>query len=100
MTRRFLPLLAALAMGLFTAPLQGQTPCENGFAAGYPCDQVDLMGFVPSSSTGGELDGPLLPTDYAARYRLPMEDAMSGRQDSVQQQGAQHGTTTEGNAAE
>ena len=53
MTRRFLPLLATLVMGLFTAPLHGQTPCENGFAAGYPCDQVDLMGFVPSSSMGG-----------------------------------------------
>ena len=53
MMRRFLPLLAAMVMGLFTATLQGQTPCENGFAAGYPCDQVDLMGFVPSSSMGG-----------------------------------------------
>ena len=51
--RHFLPLLAVLAMGLLTAPLHGQTPCENGFAAGYPCDQVDLMGFVPSSSMGG-----------------------------------------------
>ena len=40
--------------GLFCAPLlSAQTPCENGFAAGYPCDQVDLMGFVPSSSMGG-----------------------------------------------
>ncbi len=33
--------------------LRSQTPCENGFAAGYPCDQVDLMSFVPSSALGG-----------------------------------------------
>ena len=40
--------------GLFCASLVlAQSPCENGVAAGYPCDQVDLMGFVPSSDMGG-----------------------------------------------
>ena len=48
--QRWIPLLL---MGLCLGQVWGQTPCENGFAAGYPCDQVDLMGFVPSSSMGG-----------------------------------------------
>lgn len=28
-------------------------PCENGMAGIYPCQLVDLMAFVPNSSTGG-----------------------------------------------
>ena len=50
-----LPSLLLVGLGLFLSvpTLQGQTPCENGFAAGYPCDQVDLMGFVPSGDMGG-----------------------------------------------
>ena len=44
-------LIAALIFWAFNT--WAQTPCENGFAAGYPCDQVDLMGFVASSSLGG-----------------------------------------------
>ena len=43
---------ALLGLWFGACTLWGQTPCENGFAAGYPCDQVDLMGFVPSSSMG------------------------------------------------
>ena len=43
-------LVALAALPLFSL---AQTPCENGFAAGYPCELVDLMGFVPSSSMGG-----------------------------------------------
>ena len=44
-------LLTAALIGTLTSG--AQTPCENGFAAGYPCDLVDLMGFVPSSNLGG-----------------------------------------------
>lgn len=48
---RIRTLLAAMAaLPLLTS---AQTPCENGLAAGYPCDQVDLMSIVPSSSMGG-----------------------------------------------
>ncbi len=46
--------LLLLTAGLIGTLTSGaQTPCENGFAAGYPCDLVDLMGFVPSSNLGG-----------------------------------------------
>ena len=46
--------LLLAGLGLFCASfLSAQTPCENGFAAGYPCDLVDLMGLVPSSDMGG-----------------------------------------------
>ena len=48
---RLFTLSTALIFGALT--LGAQTPCENGFAAGYPCDQVDLMGFVASSNLGG-----------------------------------------------
>lgn len=48
--RLFSTLLTLLALPMLTL---AQTPCENGFAAGYPCELVDLMGFVPSSSLGG-----------------------------------------------
>ena len=27
-----------------------QTPCENGLAGGYPCEDLDLMSFIPLSS--------------------------------------------------
>lgn len=29
-----------------------QTPCVNGMAAGFPCDKVDLMSFMPLSELG------------------------------------------------
>lgn len=48
--RSFAFLVTAVA---FSLAIRSQTPCENGFAAGYPCDAVDLMSFVPSSSLGG-----------------------------------------------
>ncbi len=28
-------------------------PCENGYAAEYPCHKVDLLSFVPSDDLGG-----------------------------------------------
>jgi len=31
---------------------QHLTPCENGMAGGYPCDNVDLLEFVPKSGLG------------------------------------------------
>lgn len=34
------------------APL-GLTPCVGGQAAGYPCDNVDLLAFLPLASIGG-----------------------------------------------
>lgn len=30
-----------------------QTPCEDGFADGYPCDQVDLYAVMPIEALGG-----------------------------------------------
>lgn len=32
---------------------QGFTPCSGGVAAGYPCQNVDLMAFLPNSTIGG-----------------------------------------------
>jgi choice-of-anchor B domain-containing protein len=31
----------------------GETPCQDGFAGIYPCQNVDLMAFLPLSSIGG-----------------------------------------------
>lgn len=31
----------------------GATPCINGFAGAYPCDNVDLLSFLPLSQMGG-----------------------------------------------
>jgi len=30
-----------------------QTPCSNGYVAGYPCENIDLWAFVPFSDMGG-----------------------------------------------
>ena len=46
--RRFLTLLA-----LASAPtLFAQTPCESGFADIYPCENIDLMSFIPLEDVG------------------------------------------------
>lgn len=34
------------------SPIYGQV-CDQGFAAGYPCSQVDLLAFLPHSSLSG-----------------------------------------------
>lgn len=31
----------------------GQTPCVNGMAGGYPCDNIELMGFMGIDELGG-----------------------------------------------
>lgn len=31
----------------------GQTPCMNGMSGGYPCDNLELMSFLPASVAGG-----------------------------------------------
>lgn len=33
-------------------PATGDAPCVNGFAAGYPCRDIDLLAFVPRSQLG------------------------------------------------
>ena len=49
---------AALALVLLTVPCAGthvaraQTPCVGGFAGPYPCENVDLMAYVPLSVFG------------------------------------------------
>lgn len=35
------------------APALEATPCVNGLAAGYPCNNVDLISFMPLGSIGG-----------------------------------------------
>ena len=41
---------------LLIAPLAaaGQTPCANGQAAGFPCQGIDLLAFLPTSDIGGQ----------------------------------------------
>ncbi len=34
-------------------PLSAQTPCVGGMAGVYPCDNVDLLAFVPLTAIGG-----------------------------------------------
>ncbi|MFM9986686.1 MAG: choice-of-anchor B family protein [Flavobacteriales bacterium] len=42
--------IAACTVALFTA--KAQTPCVNGMAGTYPCQNVDLLAFVPLSEMG------------------------------------------------
>lgn len=45
-------LLACLCAALTTITC-AQTPCENGMAGEYPCDNIDLLAFMPMSEIGG-----------------------------------------------
>ena len=36
----------------------GQTPCTNGFAGEYPCDNYDLLSHVPVSTLANSLGNP------------------------------------------
>ena len=54
-----------------------QTPCENGLAGGYPCEDLDLMSFIPLSSmnatSGNDSWGwtdPLDGNEYEIMVRL------------------------------
>ncbi|PCJ82028.1 MAG: hypothetical protein COA49_03445 [Bacteroidetes bacterium] len=38
---------------LFSSLALGQTPCVNGSAAGYPCQNVDFLSFMPGTQIGG-----------------------------------------------
>ena len=44
-------LLAVLSLAV--SSLFSQTPCENGMAGIYPCDNVDLMSTISLSELGG-----------------------------------------------
>lgn len=49
--------LASLCVSLFA---NGQTPCDNGMAAGYPCNDYDLMSHIPVAvlaNTSGNPEG-------------------------------------------
>lgn len=50
-------LLLTTCLLLTSALLQSQTPCVDGFAGIYPCDQVDLMSQLgPDEVGGGEMN--------------------------------------------
>jgi len=38
---------------LATSSLLAQSPCVDGMAGGYPCDNIDLLSVLPSSALGG-----------------------------------------------
>lgn len=42
-----------MCMTLLSLYCAAQTPCVNGMAGGYPCNNVDLIHFVPLSAFGG-----------------------------------------------
>lgn len=42
--------LTILILSLLTTFSYAQTPCENGFAGEYPCNEIDLMSFIPVST--------------------------------------------------
>lgn len=76
--------LAFLAIGLLPqvgeaqgvpAPILGKVSCTNGFAAGYPCKNVDLLAYLPRQAAGlilkdgnieGEMSGSWGWTDAAS----------------------------------
>ena len=37
----------------FSTSLSAQTPCVDGMAGGYPCENIDLLSFMPGSALGG-----------------------------------------------
>ena len=45
--------LGAFLLSAFVVNAQAQIPCVDGLAAGYPCENIDLMRFMPSSELGG-----------------------------------------------
>ena len=45
--------LAAFAVALLCGSSWSQTPCVNGMAGGYPCENVDLVSFMGSQEVGG-----------------------------------------------
>ena len=52
---------------IFTLFTQAQTPCIDGMAGGYPCENIDLLSFVEGSDIGGgdmnDIWGWVDPTD-------------------------------------
>jgi choice-of-anchor B domain-containing protein len=50
---RFAASLAASLWMLTCGLLQAQTPCENGFAGIYPCENMDLLAHLTSAEIGG-----------------------------------------------
>ncbi|MFK7756262.1 MAG: choice-of-anchor B family protein [Flavobacteriales bacterium] len=51
MIRKFLVSLAALV--LISSVSEAQTPCENGMAGPYPCNNVDLLSTISLEELGG-----------------------------------------------
>ncbi len=48
-----LPSLFASALLALTITAMAQSPCVDGMAAGYPCQNVDLLSFMPLDEVGG-----------------------------------------------
>jgi len=71
----YFTLSSALSLALFCAApvlLSAQSPCVGGLAAGYPCNEIDLMSHMsPSEIGGGEMSDiwgwtdPLDDSEYA-----------------------------------
>jgi len=47
----FIPLFALFSLSV--SSISAQTPCVNGTAAGYPCQNIDFLSFMPSNQLGG-----------------------------------------------
>ena len=61
----------------------GQTPCTNGEAAGFPCQGVDLMAFLPISDIGGRVGGVLSDIWGWTDPQTGNEYALVGRDDGT-----------------
>lgn len=52
-----------LVFGLLSLQIVGQTPCENGFAGDYPCNNVELMAVLTPADLLAEEEGGILLND-------------------------------------
>ncbi len=48
-----IPFLFASALTAFASTVAAQSPCVDGMAAGYPCQNVDFLSFMPLDEVGG-----------------------------------------------
>ncbi len=53
LTTNSIRLFFTLIVTSYSSILFGQTPCVNGTAGAYPCDKVDLLGFLSTQDMGG-----------------------------------------------
>ncbi|MCB0761182.1 MAG: choice-of-anchor B family protein [Flavobacteriales bacterium] len=49
-------IILAFTLLLSFSIVQAQTPCESGYAGIYPCNNVDLLSIVPSSTFGSNIE--------------------------------------------